>query len=388
MNRIWTSQGSQKLRQMQTMKIILNSYINLVDYFQNDQNALELITQSIKSSIESNFMLNTDMNINEQLSTFLFELGWKNSTIEIESTNRAKIVLGNNRFIKTESELDKTIFFAFLKIFGESIGKYILNSNVAAEVSSSLFSDNEYEITLDKRGEISRPIAREVSTVKINTATSSIVTPAAIKSESRVAKAEDASIISKNDRQQDYEPAPFKLKDILSVFIPTIDQKQLSEILFDVSYEFAESWIFNKEELNRIKEISEDEVKIQEIIAYLAYHADEASQTPVSIGKSLGQYLMRIYSSKIDEDLKSILEESIRTSISESLWIEYKARVYCHLSPNERCKKPNQQICDVVMGIYAGVLSESLEKEYDFTERIPARGTSDRFCLSEFAPAE
>ena len=129
MNRIWTSQGSQKLRQMQTMKIILNSYINIIDYFQNDQNALELITQSIRSSIETNFMLNKEMNVNEQLSAFLFELGWKNSSIEIESTNRAKIVLGNNRFVKTESEIDKTIFFVFLKILGESIGKYILNSN-------------------------------------------------------------------------------------------------------------------------------------------------------------------------------------------------------------------------------------------------------------------
>ena len=97
---------------------------------------------------------------------------------------------------------------------------------------------------------------------------------------------------------------------------------------------------------------------------------------------------MRIYSSKVDEDLQSILEETIRTSISESLWTEYKARVFCHLSPNDRCKKSNQQVCDVIMGIWAGVLSESLGKEYDFTERIPARGTGDRFCLSEFAPAE
>ncbi len=370
------------------MKIVLNSYINIVDYFQNDPNALELITQSIKTSIDRNFLLNTDMNVNEQLSAFLFELGWKNTSIEIESIKKAKIVLGNNRFIKTESEVDKKIFFIFLRILGESLGKYVLNSNVSAEVTSSLFTDNEYEITLDKRGEISRPIAREVSTVQINTASSSLVTPVAIKSDTEATKKEEAAPIAKAEPEQEYKPTPFKLKDIFSVFIPTIDHKELSDILFDVSYEFAESWIFNKDELNRIKEIDDAEDKIQEIVSFLAYRADEANQTPVSIGKSLGQYLMRIYSSKIDDDLRSILEETIRSSMSESIWTEYKARVFCHLSPDERCKKDNQQVCDVVMGLWAGVLDESLEKEYDFTERIPARGVSDRFCLSEFAPTE
>ena len=371
------------------MKIILNSYMNIVDYFQNDHNALDLITQSIRSSIDENFMLNKDMNVNEQLSAFLFELGWKNSSIEIESTNRAKIVLGNNRFIKTESEIDKKIFFIFLRILGESIGKYILNSNVAAEVNSSLFSDNEYEIILDKRGELSRPIAREVSTVQIKT-TSSSSSPITMKSGTQETKPSEivAPISKAEQHHQDYESVPFKLKDVFSVFIPTIDQKQLSDILFDVSYEFAESWIFNKKELDRIKEITDNEEKIQEIVAYLAYRADEASQSPLSIGKSLGQYLMRIYSSKIDDDLKSILEESIRTSLSSSLWCEYKARVFCHLSPEDRCKTSNQQVCDVVMGIWAGILSESLDEEYDFTERIPARGTGDRFCLSELAPIE
>ena len=372
------------------MKIILNSYINIVDYFQNDPNALEIVTESIRYSIDNNFMLNKDMNINEQLSSFLFELGWKNSTIEIVTGSKAKIVLGNNRFIKTESEPDKKIFFIFLKILGESIGKYILNSEVAAEVTSSLFSANEYEITLDKRGDRSSPISREVSAAPVaTTPISSVLSRSAETETQATAPVEATSPPTKIERHgQDYEVVPFKLKDSFSIFIPAINQKQVSDILFDVSYEFAESWIFDKKELERMKQISDEEEKIQEIIAYLAYRASEASQTPLSIGKSLGQYLMRIYSSKVDDDLHSILEETIRSSISSSIWCEYKARVFCHLSPDDRCKSSNQQVCDVIMGIWAGALSESLDQESDFRERIPARGTGDRFCLSEFAPSE
>jgi predicted hydrocarbon binding protein len=105
------------------------------------------------------------------------------------------------------------------------------------------------------------------------------------------------------------------------------------------------------------------------------------SKTGYDVGKFFGKGVIGI----AGNDPNVILIQEITESQSTTIIRDIKARCFCFLKPGERCQPSNVQLCDFIMGIWEGALTEILGKEFKFTNRYPATKRKDKYCLMELS---
>ncbi|MHA2357347.1 MAG: hypothetical protein ACXABK_01075 [Candidatus Heimdallarchaeaceae archaeon] len=378
----WTNKGSDKLRSLQTTKILINSLKRIISSFDiSKKENEEAIINVLADVIYNNFTPHRDLSIEEQFDLLVEVLGWKNLSIE-KKEESAVINLGANRFVSSDTE-DLSYIILVSGII-KALGYFLFNSNVLVEHIRSQFQAQQFQLIIQK---IDQPIPT-VGEEKISVEVSE--TPTVISEEIQ-------TTIEETSKPQlsvaDEEIKPSIELDLEAVFSPMLKDYPitvLTPVFHQVLAEITTTF-FSDVEDNNVKKAKTEftEVHIRYLIEFLLINIRDSEQDIREISSNIGQYIIKALQAKSDEDLVQYLPEDIKSSISRRVaYVEFPARGYCTYAPGEKCVEGKRDLCDFVLYMWEGFLQILLpDKGFKVGERIPAtrRGS---FCLVEFLKQE
>ena len=377
----WTNKGSDKLRALQTTKILMNSLKKIVSSFDiSTKETEEIIVSVVADVVFNNFTPHRDLTIEEQFDLLVEVLGWKNITIEKKDEN-AVVNLGANRFITS----DATDFSYIIIVTGliKALGYFLFESNVRVELIPSQFQSQQLQLVIQK---LDQPIPVKTEEV-ISTEPS--ITPAIVTEQTQQVAQPTKPTLSVEDE----EIKPSIELDLDTVFSPILREFPVTMILpifHQVLAEITTTFFSDIEDSNVKKAKTEfTEIHILFLIEFLLINIRDSEQDIHEISSMIGQYVIKALQTKSQEDLTKYLPEDIQSSVSRRVaYIEFPARGYCTYAPGEKCVEGKRDLCDFVLYIWEGILSVLMaDKKYKLGERIPAtrRGT---FCMAEFLKEE
>ncbi len=360
---IWTRTGSEKTQASQTIRILLRSLQYLAEDAAQSSTSSQNFTGIIVPIIRNLFVPAQGISINEQLSTFLRSLGWKNAQIRTLSATKAEIVLGNNRHLE-QLETSKSGLELLVKSIMRAIGIYLLNREVDALVKLDFTSGVIYTIELNAV-EI-QPSIKETRQKTIPSSTRVAPSPQSAPASTKI-----------TDLESQVDPS--------QLFMPILNQKlplsTLYVLLQDVMSEFANSW-YNE---NPLEKIGTDDPRLNVLFLtqFLVEKTINAGRATKTLGDQIGRFFAKALEETFGSDPNGLLTPEIIESDTLTMIRDIKARSLCTLQPGDKCTDSNRAICDFGMGIYEGVLSSITGRNYQFTNYFAA-GKRDIYCLMEF----
>lgn len=377
----WTNKGSDKLRSLQTTKILMNSLKKIVSSFDiSKKETEEIIVSAVADVVFNNFTPHRDLTIEEQFDLLVEVLGWKNITIEKKDEN-AVINLGANRFITS----DATDFSYVIIVTGliKALGYFLFESNVRVELIPSQFQSQQLQLIIQK---LDQPIPVKVEEI-ISTEPSIAPTITSEQTQQVAQPAKPTLSV------EDEEIKPSIELDLDTVFSPILREFPATMILpifHQVLAEITTTFFSDIEDSNVKKaKVEFTEIHILFLIEFLLINIRDSEQDIHEISSMIGQYVIKALQTKSQEDLTKYLPEDIQSSVSRRVaYIEFPARGYCTYAPGEKCVERKRDLCDFILYIWEGILAVLMaDKKYKLGERIPAtrRGT---FCMAEFLKEE
>lgn len=368
---IWTRTGSEKTQSSQTIRILLRSLQYLAEDSSQSPSSSQNFTGIIVPVIRNLFVPAEGVSINEQLSTFLRSLGWKNAQIRTLSATKAEIVLGNNRHLE-QVESSKQGLTLLVKSIMKAIGYYLLNREVDALVRIDFTTGVIYNIELN---------AVELQPSRVEKSPSPVVREPVVSQPSSMSSSPPVQQSVRVEEGTPIEPS--------QLFLPILHQKlplsTLYVLLQDVMSEFANSWYGE----NPLQETGTDDSEQNVLILtqFLVEKTIAAGRSTKTIGDQIGRFFAQTLQGTFGDDPEQILTPEIIESNTVTMIRDIKARSLCTLAPGDKCTEANRAICDFGMGIYEGVLSSLTGKKYEFTNYFAA-GKRDIYCLMEFQITE
>ncbi len=144
----WTNKGSDKLRALQTTKILMNSLKRIISSFDVSKKETEqIVITVIADVIYNHFTPHRDLTIEEQFDILIEFLGWKTLTIEKKESN-AVILLGANRFFA--SDVRDISYLVIISGLAKALGYFLFDSNVLVENIPSQFESQQTQIIIQK----------------------------------------------------------------------------------------------------------------------------------------------------------------------------------------------------------------------------------------------
>jgi len=377
----WTNKGSDKLRALQTTKILMNSLKKIVSSFDiSKKETEEVIVSTVADVVYNNFTPHRDLTIEEQFDLLVEVLGWKNITIEKKEEN-AIINLGANRFITSEATDPSYVIIVAGLI--KALGYFLFESNVRVELIPSQFQSQQLQLVIQKLDQRIPIKTEEV----ISTEPS--ITPTIVAEQAQQVTQPAKPTLSVEDE----EIKPSIELDLDTVFTPILKEFPTTIILpifHQVLAEITTTFFSDIEDANVKKAKTEfTEIHIRFLIEYLLINIRDSEQDIHEISSMIGQYVTKALQTKSQEDLTKYLPEDIQSSVSRRVaYVEFPARGYCTYAPGEKCVEGKRDLCDFILYMWEGILSVLMaEKKYKVGERIPATRRGN-FCLVEFLKEE
>ena len=316
-------------------------------------------------------------NINEQIQMFLLTLGWKNSEIRVISATEARAVLGNNRFIP-ETGISHEAIKIFIEGIFTGIGYYVFSKEVKVEATFDELAGAVWNVVLSP----SSSMQIEARSQAIDYA-SSPSPQFGSKKEAVINQATSPISSSLEEEIQDY----IANIDPEQILTPIFNKSLGIETLYRILIEIMSDFIRTKYQTNPLEHAGNVDHKVAVLILVKFLVEKSLAEgiptgtTGYDVGKFFGKGVIGI----AGNDPNVILIQEITESQSTTIIRDIKARCFCFLKPGERCQPSNVQLCDFVMGIWEGALTEILGKEFKFTNRYPATKRKDKYCLMELS---
>ncbi len=364
----WTRTGaSEKAQASQTIGILMNTLLYFADEVSNDYNSLNSYVKTGSTVIKSMFSPSKDHNMNEQISVLFNTLGWKNSEIRLQSSERAKIILGSNRYLDQNQNTIKGLE-VLVKMIATAVGYHLFDRDVDALVDIDIMGPI-YTIELQALSSLKTDISPKTKSTPKSTPVATKSTPSS--------PAINTSEVS------------FSSYDTSQIFLPILNnrlpQVTLHRILKEVLVEFCKSW-YSENPISD-KESDDDKNNLVILILYITQKAVENNISWVSVGEQVGGYFAQALSKNFPNE-QLIVEEILETMSLGSIIRDVKSRSLCPLNLGQTCGNKiggeNRGFCDFVMGLWAGSLSQITGKKYSFTGFYPTGKRSTDPCLMEF----
>ena len=376
----WTNKGSDKLRSLQTIKILMNSLEKIISSLDiTNKETEQVMISAIADVFHTYFTPHRDLSIDEQFDLLVESLGWKNISIEKKEDN-AIIQLGANRFIT--SSASSSPYLLIVSGIMKALGYLLFESDVRVEQMPSQFESQQLQIIIQKIDQSipSSSIITSEITPTITANQAQLSQPAtAIAQPSLSAEEEEVKASIELDLETVFSPI---LKDYPTTMIIPIFHKVLGEIT---------SMFFSDIEDTIVKKAKSEfnDLHVLFLIEFLLINIRDSEQDIREISSMIGQYVTKALEEKTTEDLKNYLPPDIIASVSRKVaYVEFPARAYCTYAPGEKCVEGKRDLCDFVLYIWEGVLQILLpEMNFKVGERIPATRRGN-FCLVEFLKNE
>ncbi len=361
---VWSRSGSDKAKSSQTIRILLRSMQYLAEDLSTDETKFLKIVVPVVRSL---FKPITTASVNEQVQQFFDSMGWKNSQIQVVSKDKSQIVLGSNRYLDQNEEATNGLTL-LVKTLTKAVGYHIMNSEVDPLVVVDFTNTITYTIELKVQGgtDISSPVH----------------TP---KATTTIAKPVKTSKVTPPPSHDGLSVDIGTKIEIDQLFAPVINSKlPLSRCflhLQDVMEEFSISW-YSMNPIEGKESLSQREI-IVTLVQFLVEKSIEASRDVKMVGNQVGRFFAQAMVESFKNDFGSIISDEILESNTQTIIRDIKAMSLCTLSPGDKCVPANRSYCDFAMGIYEGVLSTTLDAQFEFTSYFSAT-RRDRYCLMEF----
>jgi len=376
----WTNKGSDKLRSLQTIKILLNSLEKIIASLDITNKETEQIMISVIADVvHTYFTPHRDLSIEEQFDLLMESFGWKNINIETKEDN-AIIQIGANRFIT--SSASSSPYLLIVSGIMKALGYLLFKSNVRVEQIPSQFESQQLQIIVQKI-EQSIPSSSIVSTEVLPSAVTNQATttqpPISQSQPSLSADVEEIKASIQLDLESVFSPI---LIEYPSTMVLPIFHKVLGEIT---------STFFSDIEDSSVKKAKSEftDMHILYLIEFLLINILDSEQNLKEISAMIGQYVMKALQEKSSEDLKNYLPSDITSTVSRKVaYVQFPARGYCTYAPGEKCVEEKRDLCDFILYIWEGMLQTLVpDIKFKVGERIPATRRGD-FCLVEFQKSD
>lgn len=368
MSSYWTSQASDKAQSSQTIRILIKTLQYLAEDVAITPETSNKFSKVASQVIKSTFTPSSKFNMNEQVTTFLGQLGWKNSQIRLKSAEVLEIVLGSNRYLD-QGESNREGLNLLVKALGTAVGAHILSRDVDTFVDIDL-PNKSYKVTIQGISGF------KTEKAEVKTKAQSISAEIAKKEAKRVNETKTTTVTT----------SFISTYDTSQIILPVINNRlpylKLQSLLKDVIEEFSKSWYQEVPELTA----ANDEGNIAILLSYLISKADERGNDIVQLGNQVGTYFGDAIKATFPGE-ETVSQEIIEGSSGGSIIRDIKARSLCTLVNTQSCGSSiggeARKFCDMSMGIWAGVLGKLTEKDYTFSGFYEA-GKKDPYCLMEF----
>ncbi len=371
----WTNKGSDKLRALQTTKILVNSLKRIISSFDiSIKETEQAMIAAIADVIYNFFTPHRDLTIEEQFDLLVEFLGWKTLTIEKEE-NSATMQLGANRFIS--SDVKDLSYLIIISGIAKALGYFLFDSNVLVENIPSQFESQQTQMIIQKTDQKIPSSGIEIISSELATTTPQVEQTTDTPATKPQLSAEDEEIRPSIELELDTVFSPI-LKDYPIAMILPIFHQVLAEI--------TTTFFSDMEDANVKKAKAEfTDIHILYLIEFLLINIKDSGQDMRELASMIGQYVTKAMQTKATEDLIKNLPEDIISTVSRRVaYVEYPARGYCTYAPGEKCVESKRDLCDFVLFMWEGILQILLpDKKYKIGERIPATRRGN-FCLVEF----
>ncbi|MHA1707711.1 MAG: hypothetical protein ACTSX6_06085 [Candidatus Heimdallarchaeaceae archaeon] len=373
----WTNKGSDKLRALQTTKILVNSLKRVISSFDiSNKETEEVIVSAIADVVFNYFTPNRDLTIEEQFDLLAEFLGWKNLHIK-KSDESANVQFGANRFISSDTN---DLSYLLITIgLTKALGFFLFNSDVRVERKPSQFQSQQLELIIQK---VDAPIPTTSEKV--------IISEPSVKTIITQTKEQDKSTTLKpqlSAEEGEIKPSiELSIQDTFSPILKDYPVTIILPIFHRVLAETIASYFSDMEDAN-VKKAKEElnEKNILYLIEFLLINIIYSEQNMREIASLIGQYTVKAIQAKSNEELKKFLPNDVISDISRRVaYVEFPARAFCTYAPGERCVEGKRDLCDFILYMWEGMLTILLpEKKFHVGERIPATRRGN-FCLLEF----
>ncbi len=378
----WTNKGSDKLRALQTTKILMNTLKRIISSFDiTKKENEEAIISIIADVIFNNFTPHRDLSIEEQFDSLVEFLGWK--TLNIEKKEESAIInLGANRFISSKS----TDFSYLLIVSGiiRALGYFLFESDVIVEQIPSQFESQQMQVIIQK---IEHPIP-SVGEKVIETTTSTSTYKPIVEMQQTIAQSSKPQLSTEEEEIK--SSIGLSLEDTFSPISKNYPITKILPIFHQVLAEVITTFFSDMEDTNVKKAKAEfTENHILYLIEILLTNIRDADQNIREISSMIGQYIIKTIKTSSTDDLLKHLPDDITSTVSRRVaYVEFPARSYCTYAPGEKCVEGKRDLCDFVLYMWEGMLQNLLpDKTFTVGERIPATRRG-KFCLVEFLKGE
>ncbi len=339
------------IREQRMIRTLFYSLVQSADLIVDDNSKCDIFVSNVAKFIKERTLREDETRDEKEIVSELLEtLGWKSLVINFnKDEGHGKVTLGQNRFFVKEIADSKGTLLVLQALF-EGIGHFLLDNPVKTIAKLSLKSSSHYEVQfsrtkiVDEQKEEEKP-----SLVPVEVADKSIHVSLTID----------------------------------KIFNPIFTKDIPDFILFETFWKVVtESFVanFSADANDPVNKALKDPSMTNLSFIIMKLTEDEKEEEIVNMSEIIGEFLVKILSTRITDPLISKLQSTLRDKHASSYLIYYDCRFFC-------AEKKFVNRCTFIRNMWVGILNEIFGRQVMIKELFHA-GKRDKYCMMELVPEE
>ncbi|NPE08959.1 MAG: hypothetical protein GNW80_11815 [Asgard group archaeon] len=340
------------IREQRMIRTLFYSLVQSADLIVDDNSKCDIFVSNVGKFIKER-TLREDETIDEKeiVSELLETLGWKSSVINFnKDEGHGKVTLGQNRFFVNEIADSKGTLLVLQALF-VGIGHFLLENPVKVIAKLSLKSSSHYEVQFTR------------------------------------------TMIVVEHKEEEEKPSliPVEVTDksihvsltIDKIFNPIFSKDIPNFILFETFWKvITESYVanFSADANDPVNKALKDPTMTNLSFIIMKLTENEKEDEIVNMSEIVGEFLVKILSTKITDPLIGKLQSTLRDKHASSYLIYYDCRSFC-------AEKKFVNRCTFIRNMWVGILNEIFGRQVMIKELYHA-GKRDKYCMMELVPEE
>jgi hypothetical protein len=335
------------IKEQRLIRTLFYSLIEAANLVAESEKAKKQFKKKLDKYIRDRVMIDEDVReIKEVVTEFIETLGWRNITISYDTiSDKGKITLGNNRYIPKELADAKGTLIVLEGLF-QGLCFHLLKKPATTKATLSLKQHSNYELSFSKSKEEQEDLLKKPEILDI--------TP------------------------------EISYQDTLSmetIFFPIFGRNIPKQLLLNALWKVvSESYTSNylQEGDTNAKEALKKETEENLSFLILKMIEDEPEEEIISLATILGEFIVKILSTQIEDSLLAKLQSTLQDRHATSYLIYYDRCKFC-------ADKKYEGRCSFIHGLWLGILSEIYGIPIEIKSVLHA-GKRDRYCMVELEP--
>lgn len=339
------------IKEQRMIRTLFYSLVQSADLIVDDNSKCEKFVSIVGKFIKER-TLRDDVTRDEKeiVSELLVTLGWKSSVINFnQDEGYGKVTLGKNRFFVKEIADSKGLLLVLQALF-DGIGYFLLKSPVKTKAKLSLKSSSHYEVEFSRtKIVVEQKEEEKPSLVPVEIADKSIHVSLTID----------------------------------KIFNPIFTKDIPDFILFETLWKVVtESYVanFSADANDPVNKALKNPTMTNLSFIILKLTENEKEEEIVNMSEIIGEFLVKILSTKITDPLIGKLQSTLRDKHANSYLIYYDCRFFC-------AEKKFVNRCTFIRYMWVGILNEIFGRQVMIKELFHA-GKRDKYCMLELVPEE